>query len=348
MSIWTDKQGRRHIGLMVRGERVHRILPEGTTARDAQLIEADLRSALGKGAQTVSIPSDPPMMAALALYTKHAAHLRSADTSRHHAQRLAPWAEKYRASQAREFAAHVIKDMAKPIANPATGKKAPAYAAATINRSLATAKKGLALLWEQGLTPENYGLRIKTVAVHNKREVFLTVDQVRQIAAHCSEQAQAAIWAALLTGARRGELFQIRAEHIGADTITIPSSHTKTLRPRVVPIIPALRPWLAHFPLTITVDGAKTAWRRARVVAGMEHVNFHDLRHSCASILLSLGVDLYTIGKILGHSNTQTTQRYAHLQVEQQRSALNKLSDLVLPPEPKKQKARATKTAARA
>lgn len=333
---------------MVGGKRIHRILPQGASAGDAKRLEAELRGELAQAIKPRAIPDDLPMTAVLALYTAHASHLRSADTSRLHAQRLGPWAERYMASQAREFAAHVIKDMRRLIKNPATGEMKAAYAPATINRSLATAKKGLALAWEQNLTPENYGLRIKGVSVNNKREIFLTVDQVRTLASHCSEQAQAAIWAALLTGARRGELFQIRPEHIGRDIITIPSSHTKTLRPRVVPIIPALRPWLKHFPLSITVDGVKSAWRRARVhAAGMEHVNFHDLRHSCASILLGLGVDLYTIGKILGHSNTQTTQRYAHLQIEQQRAALNKLSNLVQLPA-QKQKARAAKKAARA
>jgi integrase len=345
MSIWEDKQGRKHVGIMVGGQRIHRILPEGTTARDAKLIEAELRSAVVKSPKAVNIPGDPPMTAILAIYVAHAKSLRSSDTSEHHANRLGPWAEKYRASQAREFAAHVIKDMSKLIPDEKTGKKKPAYAAATINRSLATAKKGLALAWDQNLTPENYGLRIKGVAVNNKREIFLNVEQVRTITSHCSEQAQAAIWAALLTGARRGELFQIRAEHILEDVIVIPASHTKTQRSRMVPIIPALRPWLAHFPLTITVDGVKSAWRRARVEAGMPDVNFHDLRHSCASILLGLGVDLYTIGEILGHSNVQTTKRYAHLQIEQQRAALNKLSALVLPEE--KQKTRTTKKAVR-
>lgn len=321
---------------MVRGKRIHRILPQGTSARDAKRIEAELRTGLEQPlASQATVPGDITMTAALGLYTRHAKHLRSATSSAYHAQRLAPWAERYMASQAREFCAHVVKDMRGH------------YAPATINRSLATAKKGLALAWEQNLTPENYGLRIRNVPVNNKREVFLTVDQVREIASHCSTEAQAAIWFALLTGARRGEIFQIQREHIGPDSITIPSSHTKTQRPRVVPIIPALRPWLKHFPLQITVDGAKTAWRRARVAADMEHVNFHDLRHSCASILLGLGVDLYTIGKILGHTNTQTTQRYAHLQIEQQRAALNKLSNLVLPTA-KKKNARATKQAARA
>ncbi|UMR29218.1 site-specific integrase [Massilia sp. MB5] len=257
-------------------------------------------------------------------------NLRSADTSKHHAKRLGPWAERYKASQAQEFADHVIRDMSKRIPDKKTGKLVPAYAPATINRSLACAKKGLALAWRQRLIPENYGLRIENVAVNNKREVFLTIAQVRRIAEHCSPVAQAAIWGALLTGARRGELFQIQRSHIGRDTITFPASNTKTLRMRVIPIIPALRPWLQYYPLRMTIYGVQSAWRRARVKAGMPHVNFHDLRHSCASILLALGADLYTIGKILGHANVQTTQRYAHLQVEAQRAALDKLSSLVV------------------
>ena len=257
------------------------------------------------------------MLQIIEIYMEHAKTLRSAETSKHHAGRLIPWAGKYKASQAQEFSDHAIKDM--------TGK----YANATINRSLACAKKGLHLAWRKKMTPENYGLRIESVVVNNHREVFLTVAQVRDIAKHCSEQAQAAIWFALLTGARRGEIFKIQAEHIGADTIMLPASHTKTNRMRMIPIIPALRPWLAHFPLTMTVDGVKSSWRRARKTAKMEHVNFHDLRHSCASIMLGLGVDLYTISKVLGHSNVATTQRYAHLQVDAQRSALEQIGKLV-------------------
>jgi integrase len=199
------------------------------------------------------------------------------------------------------------------------------FAPATINRSLACVKKGLALAWRQRLTPENYGLRIQNVKVDNKREVFLTVKQVQRIAQHCTPQVQAAIWIALLTGARRGEIFKIRRQDIGKDTITLPSSHTKTLRTRVIPITPALRPWLRYLPLEITVEGVKSSWDRARIKACMNNVNFHDLRHSCASIMLSLGVDLYTISKILGHSTVQTTQRYAHLQVDAQRAALEKI-----------------------
>lgn len=319
MSIWLDDDGRYHVGIMVEGRRVHRLLPKNASASDAKRLEAELRVSLGRAVKQVSVPGDPPLTKILKLYELHAETLRGGHHARHSVQRMYLWAEKYRASQAQEFAAHVIKDMRGH------------YAVATINRSLATVKKGYSLAWEQRMIPENYGRRIKVLPNPAKREVFLTIEQVRAIAEHCSVQAQAAIWAALLTGARRGELFKLSPEFIGKDTLTLTAPTTKTLRTRVVPIVPALRPWLKHFPLTITVDGVKSAWRRAREKAGLEHANFHDLRHSCASIMIDLGVDLYTISKILGHSNTQTTQRYAHLQVEHQRAALSKLSHLVTP-----------------
>lgn len=317
MSTWEDKKGRRHVGVMVDGQRVHRILEAGATASDAKRVESEIRGALAKAPGQIPHLGDFPMVGALQLYIAHAAGLRSASTSEHHALRLVPWAEKYTASQAREFTAHAVKDLTTQ------------YAPATVNRSLATLKKGLTIAWERGITPENFGLRIKFVPVNNKREVFLTIEQVGQIAQHCTKQVQAVIWAALLTGARRGELVKIRAEDIGHDVISLPSSHTKTLKPRIIPIIPALRPWLAYFPTTVGVEGIKTAWQRARIKADMPHVNFHDLRHSCASIMLGLGVDLYTISKILGHSTVQTTQRYSHLQVDAQRQALEKLGNLM-------------------
>jgi len=325
MSIWTDERGRIHVQIMVDGKRVHRTLEAGATKSDAKRLKAELSVAIKRSSRKVVVPGDPPLSKIVELYNTHRG------TQDYAALRMVPWAVKYKASEADDFARHVIKDMRKKIKDEKTGEMKQAYADATINRSLATIKKGLTLAWEERLIPENYGARIKVLKLNNNREVFLSVEQVRSVAQHCSTQAQAAIWAALLTGARRGELFKLTAEHIGPDTLTLTRQTTKTKRTRVIPIVEALRPWLQHFPLTISIDGVKSAWRRARVKAGLEHVNFHDLRHSCASILLEHGVDLYTIGKILGHANTSTTQRYAHLQVEQQRAALSKLSHVVLP-----------------
>ena len=252
----------------------------------------------------------------MGLYLEHAKTLNSKDTSIHHALRLGAWVEKYRASQAEDCAHHFIQD--------ANSK----YATATINRSLSTLKKGLTIAWRKKIIPENYGARIVLLPLNNQREVFLDVNQVRHLASYCSIEVQAVIWAALLTGCRRGEFLKIRAEDIKEDVIMIPKEHVKTKKPKVIPIVPALRPWLEYFPLMITIDGVKSSFRRARVKANLNHVNFHDLRHSCASILIGVGVDLYTVSKILGHASITTTQRYAHLVVGQQRSALEKIGNL--------------------
>lgn len=302
-------------------------MPQGATAGDAKQLEGELRAAVARKRAPV-IPGDPPMIEILGLYAQHCDTLRSPETAKFHAARLYPWAEKYRASEAELCAASFIKDASKKVKHP-DGTVGPAYAPATINRSLGAMTKGLSLAWKARLIPENYGARVERLPENNEREVFLTPEQVGKLAAACSPQVATAVWVALLTGARRGEVCKIRAQDIGPDTITIPRSHTKTLKPKVVPIVPALRPHLKSLPLQINYEGVKTGFRRAREAVGMDHVHFHDLRHSCASILIGAGVDLYTISRILGHGSISTTQRYAHLQVHQQRQALEKLGKLV-------------------
>jgi integrase len=315
MSIWTDKQGRKHVGLMVNGKRVHRILPKDATARDAKQLEAELLSALEKAKPL--IPKDPPLVLIMPLYYEHAKGLRSPSTAKHHADRIMPWLKQKRCSEVEEVIAAIVKDLS------------PAYKPATINRSIGAITKALTLAWKAGTITENYGLKVERLPEDNKREVFLTVDQVRQLGEASSLQVKTAIWTALLTGARRGEICKIRAEDIGPDTIAIPKANTKTNQSRTVPIVPALRPHLKNLPLQIDYEGVKSGFRRARVKVGLPHVHFHDLRHSCASILIGLGVDLYTVSKILGHASVTSTERYSHLQVGQQRKALNKLSALV-------------------
>jgi len=54
-------------------------------------------------------------------------------------------------------------------------------------------------------------------------------------------------------------------------------------------------------------------WRAIRRQAGLEDVRIHDLRHAFASVAAASGMGLPIIGKMLGHSQAQTTQRYAHL-----------------------------------
>jgi integrase len=65
-------------------------------------------------------------------------------------------------------------------------------------------------------------------------------------------------------------------------------------------------------------------WAQALARAEVRRVRIHDLRHSYASAAISDGVSLYTVGKILGHRSSGTTERYAHLSAEAQREAIER------------------------
>jgi len=56
-----------------------------------------------------------------------------------------------------------------------------------------------------------------------------------------------------------------------------------------------------------------TPWEHIRDAAKLENIRPHDLRHGFASVAASSGASLPIIGKMLGHTQPQTTNRYAHL-----------------------------------
>lgn len=67
-------------------------------------------------------------------------------------------------------------------------------------------------------------------------------------------------------------------------------------------------------------------WRRIRKRAGLEDVRIYDLRHSFASRAQALGESLTMIGKLLGHTQVQTTARYAHLARDSIQNAASRIT----------------------
>lgn len=319
MPVRKDPQGRWHAEACIGRRRLHRRLPEGASANDAKLLEAELVNALN--ALVVErkpvIPGDPLLTDLMADYTERHAHtLRSADTAQYHGYRIGEWLKGKRASDTRTVAAKIVQDLHGH------------YKPATINRSLGALKKALSAAWERGDTPVDYSSLVKRLPENNQRTLYLSLEQVKLIADHCSEQVRAAVWVSMLTGCRRGEVCKISAGDIGDHTIKLQAGNTKTLRYREVPIVGALHPWLKYLPLSIGFEGVKSGFRRAREAAGMPEVHFHDLRHSCATVLLGLGAEMHVVREILGHSSIRTTERYAHVMVGPQRAALEMLGAL--------------------
>lgn len=127
----------------------------------------------------------------------------------------------------------------------------------------------------------------------------------------------------ILTGARKGEVAAWRWDWVTEGVVRMPDSKTGA---RDVFLSPAAVTILESLPRTNgTILGIKSPqklWVRIREEAGCPDLHLHDLRHSFASVALSMGLTLGQIGELLGHASAQTTMRYAHLIDENKRVAV--------------------------
>ena len=83
------------------------------------------------------------------------------------------------------------------------------------------------------------------------------------------------------------------------------------------------------FKKLITLGRTNEILHRWAEQAGIKkHITFHTARHTHATMLLTLGVDLYTVSKLLGHTNIQTTQVYAKLVDESKKKAIDLIPNI--------------------
>lgn len=141
-----------------------------------------------------------------------------------------------------------------------------------------------------------------------------------------------------LTGARRNEIAGLRWDEVDLDRACLRLKDSKT-GAKVIPlgaapihILDNLSPTRGSpyvFPATIGkshFQGIKRVWHTVRKEAGFPELRLHDLRHSFASIGIASGDTLPLIGALLGHSNSRSTGRYAHLADDPKKNAADRIS----------------------
>ena len=211
------------------------------------------------------------------------------------------------------------------------------------NRALGVLSKMFSLAEVWGLRPDgsNPCRHVKRYK-ERMRERFLSPEETERLGEVLREaetempSAVAAFRLLLLTGCRLSEIQLLRWEHVKDDCIELPDAKTGG---RVVPLGPEARAVLANLPreednpwvITGRLPGShltdlQKPWRRIRARAELEDVRIHDLRHSYASRALALGESLTMIGKLLGHTQVQTTARYAHLARDSIQSAAARIT----------------------
>lgn len=193
----------------------------------------------------------------------------------------------------------------------------------------ATARQRLALLkaacrwgWKvHGMAEADPTTRMQLPRVSNERHVYAGRQQAGKLAKAADRRdVRALILLAFYTGMRLGELQ--RAEIIGGALVL---ADTKNGDRRAVPVHPKAQRLLKFVPFTAPKITLQRGFQRARVRAGLPHIRLHDLRHSAASEMVNAGVDLYTVGTVLGHRDARSTKRYAHLRHDTLADAVGKI-----------------------
>ena len=219
------------------------------------------------------------------------------------------------------------------------------------NRTLGVLSKmfNMAEVW--GLRPDssNPCLHVKRFK-EEKRERFLSAEEFQRLGKVLDEilgdgsetcSAVAAIRLLMLTGCRLSEIQKLRWDYVDliAGELRLPDTKTGgravPLAPSAVRLLASLprdedNPWViaGKSPDSHLTD-LQHPWRRIRARAELPDVRIHDLRHSFASRALALGEGLPMIGKLLGHTQVQTTARYAHLAQDTVKASAARIGDSI-------------------
>lgn len=188
----------------------------------------------------------------------------------------------------------------------------------------------LGLNWGVPGTGRNPTRGIARKPLNNARDRYLTAEDAERLHEACivsnNPQLQHIVGLLLLTGARKRELLDAKWENVDLARRSWFIPTTKTGKPRHVPLSQAAIDiieslpryngcsWLVPNPDTLKpFVSIKNAWAYAIKAANLPGLRIHDLRHSAASFMVNSGVDLFAVGKVLGHASYQSTQRYSHL-----------------------------------
>ncbi|MGE0333929.1 MAG: tyrosine-type recombinase/integrase [Gammaproteobacteria bacterium] len=219
------------------------------------------------------------------------------------------------------------------------------------NRTLGVLSKmfNLAEVWGLRADGSNPCLHVKKYP-EQKRERFLSPEEfaalgkaLREVEADGSETQSAvdAIRLLMLTGCRLGEIMTLKWDYVDLKTRELRLPDTKTgakivhFGKTAADVLKGIEK-LEDNPYVIAgkkqggrLTDLQHPWRRIRAKASLDDVRIHDLRHSYASGALALGEGLPMIGKLLGHTQVQTTARYAHLANDPVKTAAGRVSDAI-------------------
>lgn len=299
-----NKRWRYQFKRTIEGKRVRasRLLPQGWSQAQADAFDRKESARLYAVGSGIS-PAANLIEAAVAHYLRDKTHLKSYRSVIENLAAVA-WAYKGKTFADLPKVAALISETREAV------RVGQVLTAATIKNRLALLKAACRWAWRKhGMGDSDPTVRMQMPAVKNDRHVYVTRKEMLTLARKADRaDVRALIRVAFYSGMRFGELRRV--------TVADGALHlddTKNGTRRSIPAHPRIATCLQYLPLTAPESTLQRGWQRAREACGLGHIHFHDLRHSAASEMVNSGVDLYTVGTVLGHKDPRSTARYAHL-----------------------------------
>ncbi|WP_341666914.1 tyrosine-type recombinase/integrase [Alcaligenes sp. SDU_A2] len=317
MPIYRDKARGCYVfefDRIIGGQRVRtrKALPKTWTKAKADAYDRQESDRIYAVATRIATP-DYLIESAVALYIReHAPTLKSADNI------IAELALMYWAYKGRPLS--TLAEVCKDYSRKACKENGEPLAPSTLRNRIRYLTSACRYAWKH----HNMGVRdpaekVIAPAVRNERQFYISRAEMLQLCRACAcRSTRAAIRIAFYSGMRMGEIIQ--AQQL-SDYFKL--TDTKNGEPRIVPIHPRIRPCLT-IKLKDGITMSKRFKRAARDI-GKGELRFHDLRHAAASEMINAGVDLFTVGAVLGHRSAVSTKRYAHLATDALKTALHKI-----------------------
>jgi integrase len=254
--------------------------------------------------------------------------------------RLSWWKEKRGSLALSELSKAKIKNAIREIAQEnvkhgtgrgVVGTLSRSKAPATLNRYLQAVSSVLTWAVDEDWITKNPALGIKRLKEPRGRVRWLSDDERKSLLEACDQSEWTdlglLVRIALSTGARQGELLNLRWENLDLRTGLAHLSNTKNDEPRILPLIALVKDALRAMQRPInggyvfhalrnterSYSGFRKHWDAAVLTAQLEDFRFHDLRHTAASYLAMSGASPLEIGDVLGHRTLDMVCRYSHL-----------------------------------
>ena len=234
----------------------------------------------------------------------------------------------------------------------------------TVNRKIAVLKHMFTKASEWKMTTDEMSKtvhKVKMYKLDNDRIRFLSDEEIPELLEACDyvrtfkdgtietkkqNHLKPILIFALNTGCRKEEILSLKWKQVDQRNGLINLDKTKNGEKRHIPINETLKELLSdlegnrHAGSTWVFHDKKTgnrftdvthSFKTAKKRANIEDFRFHDLRHTFASHLVMVGVDLTTVSRLMGHKSLKMTLRYAHLAPKHFSNAVNMLNNIMKP-----------------